>query len=96
VKDFAVIHLAALAKSSPEGFLVPGTALEVSLVQAGSLTLRADLWLMVLGGELIIDLPHGDFRILKEGDCISLKKGLQLGFQPLEEVIILKQTAQFG
>ena len=32
----------------------------------------AALWLLVLEGELIIDLPHGDFRVLKVGDSVQL------------------------
>ena len=89
-----VIHLAALAKSKPEGALLPGTALEVGIInEAERLELKADLWLLILEGELIIDLPFGDFRVLKEGDCISLDKGLAVSFQPLEEVVVLRQTA---
>ncbi len=45
------------------------------------------LWLLVLGGELIIDLPHGDFRVLKVGDSVWLEG--QVTLIPLEEAIFL-------
>ncbi len=52
--------------------------------------LERSLWLLVLSGELIIDLPHGDFRILKVGDSLHLPTGLKIGFEPLDDVVFLR------
>lgn len=43
-----------------------------ALTEAATLA-PAALWLLVLEGELIIDLPHGDFRVLKVGDSVRLE-----------------------
>ena len=84
------LNLRTLAKSNPEGSAVPGTDLEVRhITEKHELTLEGDLWVLVLSGELIIDLPYGDFRILKEGDCLHLDEGLKISYQPLEEVVVV-------
>ena len=68
------LNLLHLAKADPG---VPKSVLSGDLwVQALTkpLTLRpAALWLVVLEGELIADLPHGDFRLLKVGDSLRLE-----------------------
>ena len=85
-------NLVALAKGTPEGAILPGTNLEVSVIEKMAATeLEQALWLMVLEGELIIDLPHGDFRILKVGESLHLPAGLKISFEPLEDVVALKQ-----
>jgi hypothetical protein len=48
----------------------------------------AALWLLVLEGELIIDLPHGDFRVLKVGDSVQLEAE-QAALTPLQHVVFL-------
>ena len=84
------LNLVTLAKSNPKGSTVPGTDLEVAVISdKKDLELERDLWLLVLSGELIIDLPHGDFRILKEGQCLHLEKELAISYQPLDEVVVL-------
>lgn len=84
------LNLVTLAKSNPQGSTVPGTELEVAVIgEKKDLELKGDLWLLVLSGELIIDLPHGDFRILKVGQCLYLEKGLTISYQPLDEVVVL-------
>jgi hypothetical protein len=71
--------------------MVPGTTFEVAcLTESSRATLERSLWLLVLMGELIIDLPHGDFRILKVGDSLHLPTGLQISFEPLEDVVLLR------
>ncbi len=49
------------------------------------------VWLLVLEGELIIDLPHGDFRVLKVGDSVHLgdERGEQITLTPLQEAVFL-------
>lgn len=70
----APLNLLNLAKAEPGR---AKSALRQSLaVQAlvEPLTLApAELWLLVLEGDLIIDLPHGDFRVLKVGDSVQLE-----------------------
>lgn len=69
---------------------VPGTPFEVSLVEARSEErLPGDRWLLLLSGKLIIDLPHGDFRILESGDSLRLPGGLEVACQPVEAAIVL-------
>lgn len=86
------LNLITLAKGNPSGSAVPGTGLETLLVESKEdLTLEQALWLLVLDGELIIDLPFGDFRILKAGDCIHLEQGLKVSWQPLTAAVVVRQ-----
>lgn len=69
---------------------VPGTSFEVSLVEERTdLQLNEERWLLLLSGELIIDLPHGDFRILQAGDSLRLPDGLDLACQPVQPSTVL-------
>ena len=87
------LNLLTLAKGNPEGSTVPGTDLEVAVIseKRDNLTLEHDLWLLVLEGELIIDLPFGDFRTLKVGECLHLEAGLKISYQPLEDAVVLRR-----
>ena len=86
------LNLLGLARGNPSGSSVPGTALEVLYLSAASREeLSAPWWLLVLEGELILDLPHGDFRVLKTGDSLHLSAGLRLDWQPLEAAVVLRQ-----
>lgn len=80
-----------MAKSSlGSAKTVPGTALSVlALQQAQQDTRQTSCWLSVLEGELIIDLPHGDFRLLKVGDCLTLPAGVPFTLNPVELVVVL-------
>ena len=87
-----VVGLAALAKSNPEGAALPGTSLSVRMVKdKQAFKLEQDTWLLVLEGELIVDLPFGDFRILKQGESLHLPGSLDISWQPLDEVVLLQQ-----
>jgi hypothetical protein len=87
------LNILSLARSSDKPSSIPNTTLEVlSLVKKQSVTLEKNTWLLVLEGELILDLPFGDFRVLKVGDSLQLAKGLQVKMEPLEETVILRQT----
>lgn len=87
------LNLVALAKGNPKGSTVPGTNLEACIIEKqDSHDLSHDLWLLVLQGELIIDLPYGDFRSLKKGDSLHLEKGTNVSFLPLDEVVALRQA----
>ncbi len=86
------LNLPALARSAAGiGQLVPGTPFEVWAPEQGH---REDLsravWLLVLEGDLIIDLPYGDFRHLRTGEAIHLTAGITAEYQPLEETVVLR------
>jgi hypothetical protein len=86
----SVLHLRHLAHSG-EGRPVslPGTDLWLStLATRQALTIEQSCWLTLLAGELIIDLPDGDFRVLKLHDFIVLPVG-QYGLVPLEACVVL-------
>ena len=84
----APLNLLNLAKAEPgraksaltEGLSVQALTEPLTLNPAG-------LWLLVLEGELIIDLPHGDFRVLKVGDSVQLKG--QATLTPLQQSVFL-------
>ncbi len=85
-----VVNLRHLARSG-EGRPVslPGTGLWLSTLAARqALTLAQSYWLALLAGELIIDLPQGDFRVLMPHDLIALQPG-QYGLVPLETCVVL-------
>jgi hypothetical protein len=87
------LNVLSLARSSDKASSIPNTNLElISLRKTQTVTLEKNLWLLVLEGELIIDLPFGDFRVLKAGDSLQLAKGLQVKMEPLEETVILRQS----
>jgi quercetin dioxygenase-like cupin family protein len=88
-----VLNLINLAKGSSSASNVPGTQLEVLVIQkTQELNLKHDLWLLVLEGELIIDLPFGDFRVLKNGDSLHVPAATTIKFQPVEDTTILWQN----
>lgn len=71
-----VLNLVALAKSQP-GQEVKALAGDVRALwlepETPPLALGApSVWLFVCTGHLLIDLPHGDFRTLKQGDSLHL------------------------
>lgn len=85
----APLNLLHLAKAEPGG---PKSALERDLsVQAllEPVTFApAELWLLVLEGELIVDLPHGDFRVLGVGDSVRLSAERAV-LTPLQAAVFL-------
>ncbi len=85
------LNLISLAKAGAgEVETVPGTEFSVQMLsEAQRLTTENELWLLALAGELIIDLPHGDFRVLKTGEIIRLEPGLKLKLTPLEPTVLL-------
>lgn len=71
---------------------VPGRPLEVHAVPAGyAETPPGPLWLLLLSGELIVDLPFGDFRMLRPGDSLTVPAGTPLSYQPVEESVVLRR-----
>ncbi len=83
------LNLLNLAKTEP-GTSKNALAHDLS-VQAltESLTLSpANMWVVVLEGSLIIDLPHGDFYTLKVGDSVRLGAE-QATLTPLQDTVFL-------
>ena len=88
-----VLNLIHLAKGSATASQVPGTNLEVLMIRKPQeLVLQNSLWLVVLEGELIIDLPFGDFRVLKNGDSLHLPEQINIKLQPIKDTSVLWQN----
>lgn len=84
------LNLLQLAKGSGLA-QVPGAPLAVMFLDASlAETPERELWLMVISGELIIDLPYGDFRLLAVGDCLRLGAGIPVSYKPLEDTVVLR------
>ncbi|MEJ2292477.1 MAG: hypothetical protein P8Y13_11680 [Deinococcales bacterium] len=92
------LNLLGLARAAGEAAaVVPGTDLSVRrLAERRRETTSAASWVLVLEGRLIVDLPHGDFRILERGDALHLPAGLELDLQSVEgEALVLwRSTAE--
>lgn len=89
------LHLPSLARTADgDAERVPGTPLAVqALTRRLETTVERALWLLVLEGELIVDLPYGDFRVLKTGDALQLDAGLAVAFEPVEDVVVCRLEA---
>lgn len=87
----APLNLLHLAKGDPERpKAVPGTDLQVQALTAPTPLEGLPVWLLLLEGELIVDLPHGDFRLLGVGDSVALR-GEQATLTPLEAAVVLRR-----
>ena len=85
----APLNLLHLAKAEPgvaKGALAHDLSVQ-ALSEALTLT-PARVWLLVLEGELIIDLPHGDFRVLNVGDSVQVE-GERVVLTPLPSAVFL-------
>ncbi len=88
-----VLNLKNLAKASGGEAVIGGTGMQVEQITVKRrLEPSTNLWLLVLEGELIIDLPHGDFRILRKNDSLKLAKDTQATLNPVDTVIFLQAT----
>lgn len=90
------LNLLGLARASGDAVAaVPGTDLGVRRLK-GRVRERSRhaVWLLVLEGRLIVDLPHGDFRILERGDAIHLPAELAVALQSVEgEALVVWRSA---
>ncbi|MEZ4605799.1 MAG: hypothetical protein R2880_03680 [Deinococcales bacterium] len=81
-----VLNLRSLAQNNPQHNPIVGTPFGIERLKAKrQLKLDKALWLLVLEGELIIDLPHGDFRILKRFDSLLIPAQQQVLLYPVED-----------
>lgn len=71
------LNLVALARSAAgEAVAVPGGPMDVQeLLTPRSVQGATDRWVLVLRGEVIVDFPGGDFRVLRQGDALALPAG---------------------
>jgi hypothetical protein len=44
-------------------------------------------WLLALDAALIVDLPHGDFRVLQRGEALELPADVDLRLQPVKAAV---------
>lgn len=86
-----VLNLKNLAKASSSEAVISGTGMQVEQISTKrKLEPTTNLWLLVLEGELIIDLPHGDFRILRKNDSLKITEHTQAMLNPVDTVIFLQ------
>lgn len=69
---------------------VPGSGLSAQELRTrASRQLAHPQLLLVLEGSLVVDLPEGQFRVLKQGDSLLLPAGSQAALQPIAGQAIL-------
>jgi len=86
-----VLNLKSLAEATTGAFAVSGTEIQVEQIDTKRrLEPTSNLLLVVLEGELIVDLPHGDFRILRQNDSLQLSETIEATLNPVDTVIFLQ------
>lgn len=85
------LNLLALARGAPGRHqAVPGDALEVlAVAESGSHPALSGRWMLLLSGDLLVDLPYGDFRQLGPGDRLALPKDVVPSLKPLAASVLL-------
>jgi len=69
---------------------VPGGPFAVQeLRHPRELTPDQDGWVVALRGEVIVDLPRGDFRVLRPGDALHLPAGCPVTLRSVAAPAIL-------
>ena len=95
VETAEILNLKNLAEASNGAASIAGTEIQVEQIrEKRKLEPTSNLWLLVLEGELIIDLPHGDFRILRQNDSLRLSKNTEATLNPVDTVIFLQANLQ--
>lgn len=88
----ASLHLARLAQATPDAPLeLPesgGRLSSLHLTHKHSLE-PIEAWYVVLSGELLIDLPHGQFVHLRAGETYRAPAGLARTLSPVREASVL-------
>jgi hypothetical protein len=82
-----VVSVLGLARAAGEGGAAPPGRRWVTARIEGKThwQLTSRRWLIALEGDLLIDLPHRDFRIVRRGEALELPAELELDLQPIGE-----------
>ncbi len=84
-----VLNLLDLAKGEAAKSLPALGAVLEQLSTPSPRQAHAGHWYVVLMGELIIDLPHGDFRILRSNDLLTFEETIDITLTPVDDVTFL-------
>ena len=86
-----VVGVFGLARAAGEaGTALPGRAWVAARIERRvDWCLTTPRWLLALDAALIVDLPHGDFRVLQRGDAVELPAGVDLALQPVGDAVSL-------
>lgn len=86
-----VVGVLGLATAAGEaGTALPGRAwVAARLDRRVAWELARARWLLALDGSAIVDLPHGDFRMLRQGEALELPAGLAVSVQPVGDAVAL-------
>jgi len=80
-----VLNLKSLAEATKGSALISGTGMQVERISGKRrLEPTSNLLIVVLEGELIIDLPYGDFRILRKNDSLQLSENIEATLNPVD------------
>jgi hypothetical protein len=87
----APVSVTGLARAAgAAGAPIPGRPwVAARLERAATWTLARRRWLLAVDAAVIVDLPHGDFRVLQRGDALELPAGLAVALQPVKEAATL-------
>jgi hypothetical protein len=86
-----VVGVLGLARAAGEaGTALPGHAWVAARLEGRvAWRLSRPRWMLALDAAVIVDLPHGDFRVLQRGDALDLPAGVDLALQPVGDAVAL-------
>jgi hypothetical protein len=89
-----VLKLPTLARSRVgRAFVLPESAgMEVLALERPTPGNAAKTFYLCLEGELLIDLPFGDFVHLYAGDCVTLEREISRTLVPVGQALVLIHT----
>lgn len=84
-----VVAVLGLARAAgPAGATLPGRPWVAARFERPlAWRLTRPRWLLALDAALIVDLPHGDFRVLQRGDALELPADVELRLQPVKDAV---------
>ena len=85
------VSVTGLARAAGEaGAPVPGRPWVAARLEGPTRwSLARPRWLFAVDAAVIVDLPHGDFRVLQRGDALEIPAGLTVSLQPVKEAATL-------
>ncbi|MEM6431030.1 MAG: hypothetical protein AAF708_17465 [Deinococcota bacterium] len=84
------LNLLALARGADQYPLPELTAMLEQVTDPEPRHVLPGQWYLVLEGELIIDLPYGDFRILRASELLVFDEATDVTLTPVEDVTLLQ------